>query len=112
MADWGALERAIDGVVHRPGSPGYDEARRPALEQFATVRPAAVVACHSEGDVAAALRFAAATGLRTVPRSGGHCFAGRSSTEGIVIDVTPLDGVEPAGGRARIGAGARLGRVY
>jgi FAD/FMN-containing dehydrogenase len=112
MADWGALERAVDGQVHRPGSPGYEEARRPALDQFASVRPAAVVACRGEGDVAEVVRFAAATGLRAVPRSGGHCFAGRSSTEGIVIDVGPLDGVVLDGGRARIGAGTRLGRVY
>jgi FAD/FMN-containing dehydrogenase len=112
MPDWGALEQAVDGVVHRPGTPGYEEAGRPALAQFATVRPAAVVACRSEGDVSEALRFAASAGLPVAPRSGGHCFAGRSSTDGIVIDVGPLDGVVLDGGRARIGAGARLGRVY
>jgi FAD/FMN-containing dehydrogenase len=47
-----------------------------------------------------------------VPRSGGHCFAGRSSSDGIVIDVTPMSAVSVSGGVAKIGAGARLGDVY
>jgi FAD/FMN-containing dehydrogenase len=45
-------------------------------------------------------------------RSGGHCFADHSSTDGIVIDVTPLNAVSVAGDIATIGAGARLGDVY
>ena len=45
-------------------------------------------------------------------RSGGHCFAGRSSTEGVLIDVSPMDAVVVGEGRATIGAGARLGAVY
>jgi FAD/FMN-containing dehydrogenase len=47
-----------------------------------------------------------------VPRSGGHCFAGRSSTEDIVIDVSPMHSVSVSGGVATVGAGARLGDVY
>jgi FAD/FMN-containing dehydrogenase len=47
-----------------------------------------------------------------VARSGGHCFAGGSTTTGMVIDVRPLDGVTVSDGHATIGAGARLGRVY
>src|SRR5262245_24236311 len=52
------------------------------------------------------------TGLPTATRSGGHCFAGRSSSEGIVIDVTPMNTVSVSDGIATIGAGARLGEVY
>src|SRR6266508_3328614 len=52
------------------------------------------------------------TGLPTAARSGGHCFAGRSSTEGIVVDTRPMRSVSVDGGQARIGAGARLGEVY
>ena len=56
--------------------------------------------------------FAATAGLPVAPRSGGHCFAGRSTTDGMVLDVAPLDSVEYAEGAAVIGAGARLGDVY
>ena len=47
-----------------------------------------------------------------VPRSGGHCFAGRSSSRGIVIDVGRRWIGVGGGGVATVGAGARLGDVY
>jgi FAD/FMN-containing dehydrogenase len=91
-----------------PGDAGYDAARRPALPRFHATEPAAVARCRTPDDVAAAL----ATGLPVAVRSGGHCFAGRSSGAGLVIDVGPMDGVALDGDVATIGAGARLGRVY
>ena len=113
VADWSALQDALDGEVVLPDAPGYDAARRPAIANFADVRPQAVVRCASERDAATALAFATAAGLPVAPRSGGHCFAGRSSTsEGLVLDVSPLHAVEYAEGAAVVGAGARLGDVY
>jgi FAD/FMN-containing dehydrogenases len=64
-------------------------------------------------DVVAAIDLARKTGERVAVRSGGHCFAGRSSTDGLLIDVAGLDGVRVADdGRAVIGAGAHLRHVY
>jgi FAD/FMN-containing dehydrogenase len=63
-------------------------------------------------DVAKAIVFGREHGIRTVPRSGGHCFAGRSSTDELLIDVTQLNQVEVSGQYATVGAGARLGAVY
>ncbi len=108
MPDWEALQREIDGEVLLPGSPGYEAAYRPAVARFHDVRPAAVVRCRTPEDVAAAL----ALGPPAVARSGGHCFAGRSTTTGVVIDVGPMDAVSVGEGVATVGAGARLGRVY
>jgi FAD/FMN-containing dehydrogenase len=105
---WEALGRAIDGEVLRPGSSGYEAARRPAIARFHDVRPAAVVRCRTPDDVAATL----ALGMPAVARSGGHCFAGRSTSDGVVIDVGPMDSVTVSDGTATVGAGARLGRVY
>ena len=68
--------------------------------------------CRTDADVGAALAYARAEGLDVAPRSGGHCFAGRSSTEGVVIDVSPMSSVSLDGEVATIGAGARLGNVY
>ena len=110
--DLTALRSALAGEVVAPGHPGYDDARRPAIVNYADVRPAAVVRCRAEADVAAALAFAARAGLSVAPRGGGHCFAGRSSTPGLVIDLAPLNTVTYADGVATIGAGARLGAVY
>jgi FAD/FMN-containing dehydrogenase len=110
--DWDALQAAIAGEVVLPGSPGFELARTPAVARFDQVRPRAVVRCASPEDVAATIALAGRSGLHAVPRSGGHCFAGRSSTSGVVVDVTPMRSVELADGQATIGAGARLGEVY
>ena len=85
---------------------------RSAGARFRHIRPAEVRSCGSPEDVAAAIASARETGRPLAVRSGGHCFAGRSSTEGVVIDVSPMDSVTVGAGRATIGAGALLGGVY
>ena len=94
------------------GSTGYEEARRPAIANFDDVEPRAVARCRTEADVANALAYARSEGLRVALRSGGHCFAGRSSTDGVVIDVSPMSSISLDAELATIGAGARLGDVY
>jgi FAD/FMN-containing dehydrogenase len=104
---------SLDGEVFGPESPGYEAIRRPVNLAYREVRPRLVVRCHSISDVVGAIRYASATGDRVVPRGGGHCFAGRSSTDGIVLDMSGLDGIRVADdGIATIGAGALLGQVY
>ena len=110
--DWNALQRTLDGEVVLPDSDDYERARRPAMTRFWDTRPAAVVRCRTAADVAETLAFARRSGVHVAVRSGGHCFAGRSSTEGIVIDVAPMSAVAVTDGVARIGAGARLADVY
>ncbi len=76
-------------------------------------QPRLVVHCRSVADVVAAIKDAAATGEHLVPRGGGHCFARRSSTDGVVLDMTGLDTISVAAdGIATIGAGALLAQVY
>jgi FAD/FMN-containing dehydrogenase len=112
VSDWAALRREIAGEVVLPDDPVYEMARRPAIANFAAARPRAVVRCAGPGDVAAALRHARRQAIHATARSGGHCFAGRSSTDGIVLDVSPMRAVEVSGGVATVGAGARLGDLY
>jgi FAD/FMN-containing dehydrogenase len=104
---------SLDGELFTPSSPGYDAIRRPVNVAYGDVRPRLVVLCRSVSDVVDVVTYAAATGDRIAPRGGGHCFAGRSSTDGIVLDMSGLDGISVAdGGVATIGAGACLGEVY
>jgi FAD/FMN-containing dehydrogenase len=104
---------SLDGELITPDSPGYDAIRRPLNVAYGDVRPRLVVLCRSVSDVVDAVTYAAATGDRIAPRGGGHCFAGRSSTDGIVLDMSGLDGISVADdGVATIGAGARLGQAY
>jgi FAD/FMN-containing dehydrogenase len=106
------LQAAIDGTVIQPGDPDYDDARKPALERFHDVKPQAVVRPTSAGDVAETIAFARRSALHLAARSGGHCFAGRSSTTGIVLDVAPMHEVTVDGDLASVGAGTRLHQLY
>jgi FAD/FMN-containing dehydrogenase len=111
-ADWVALQGAIDGDVVLPGTGDYESVRKPVMARFEHLRPAAVVRCASSADVAATLVVARGLGLPMAIRSGGHSVAGRSSTDGVVLDVTPMGSVAVAGGVATVGAGVRLGDLY
>lgn len=112
MLDWGPLERVIEGGVALPGTPAYDASSRPFNARFHEVAPEALVSCATPQDVSEAISFAGRHGLEIAMRSGGHSFAGHSSTQGVVIDVTPMRSVSVSSGAATVGAGARLGEVY
>lgn len=112
MPDLTELERVLDGQVIPSGSPAFRELRRPFNALFDDAEPQAVVRCASEGDVAETIAFIRRRGLRSATRGGGHDFAGRSTTPGILIDVSPMRSVTVADGTIRIGAGAVLGEVY
>jgi FAD/FMN-containing dehydrogenase len=43
---------------------------------------------------------------------GGHCFSGRSSTNGLLVNVTPMHSVEISEHTVTVGGGTRLGEVY
>jgi FAD/FMN-containing dehydrogenase len=107
-----ALAGRLAGKVLTPGAPGYESARKPAMARWHGIRPRAIVMCEGAGDVAEGLAFARRSGVRVAVRSGGHCFAGRSSTPGMVIDVTPMSSVSVAGAVATVGAGTRLADLY
>jgi FAD/FMN-containing dehydrogenase len=102
----------VGGEVLVAGSGEYESARRSQIARFDGVRPRAVARCRVPEDIAQALAFASREGLHAALRSGGHCFAGRSSTTGVVIDLSGMDEVSVSGGTVTVGAGARLADVY
>ena len=112
MTDWRPLERVIDGEVVLPDSPAYEARHRPFNARFQEVEPQAIVSCTSAPDVSEAISFARRNGVDIAMRSGGHSFAGHSSTRGVLIDVGPMRSVSVSGDVATVGAGARLGDVY
>jgi FAD/FMN-containing dehydrogenase len=90
----------------------FERARRGFNRRFDEVVPQAIVRCRTAGDVSAAIGFAAAHDLKLAVRSGGHCFAGNSATEGLLIDTSPMRAIVMHNDVAVIGAGARLGEAY
>ena len=112
MSDWNALDGAIAGELVLPGSSDYERLRRPAMARFWDVRPEAIVCCRTVEDVVEVLALARGSGADVAVRGGGHCFAGFSSTAGILIDLGSLSTVTVADGTVTAGAGAKLGDVY
>jgi FAD/FMN-containing dehydrogenase len=80
--------------------------------QYDSLRPQAVAYPGHAEDVATCLAFAQRYGLPLAARSGGHSYAGWSSGDGLVIDVSRLADVAGNAAGARVGAGARLIDVY
>src|ERR687898_1595867 len=107
-----AFGRIIDGDVVVPDSPEYEGEIRVFNARFHECRPQAIVRCANPHDVAEAISFIQRNGLEHAARSGGHSFAGHSSTRGVVIDVSPMRAVSVDGEDVTVGAGARLGDVY
>lgn len=107
------LDAAMVGTVLVPGDADYDGARliwNGAIDRY----PAAVARCESPADVAEALACARARGLEVAVRGGGHGYWGAAVPErGLMIDLSPLDGVtvDPVARRARVGGGAKLAQL-
>jgi FAD/FMN-containing dehydrogenase len=99
------LRSAVRGRVLVP----HDSARLVYNRRFEGLRPDAVVHVESTADVAAAVRWADRFDVRVVARSGGHSYAGYSSTgDGVVLDLSKLRAVRVARGRATVGPAAQL----
>jgi len=113
-SDWSALASSLQGTLIRPDSPQYPIARQLFDPRFDTIQPAAIASCVSPDDVQQCLAFKRRFSVSLALRSGGHSFAGYSTTSGLVLDVTQMNAVsvDVQAGTATIGAGARLIDVY
>lgn len=77
-------------------------------------RPAVVAHCNGAEDVAAAVKYARASGLRVSARSGGHGYTGAAiAGNGVVIDLRGMRAVDYDAdtGEVTVGAGARWADV-
>jgi FAD/FMN-containing dehydrogenase len=104
-----ALRSAVRGPVFFPRTPGYNAERLVYNTRYDGIRPRAVVRALDTRDVQAVVRWAGRFGVPIVPRSGGHSYAGYSTTAaGVVVDLSRLNRVRVANGRATVGAGMQL----
>jgi FAD/FMN-containing dehydrogenase len=111
--DWTGLSSGMDGSLVLPGSPAFAQASMVVNRRYESVLPQAVARCATPDDVKEVLAFARKNKLPVAPRSGGHSFGGYSTSTGVIIDVTPMNGIQLHGdGTATIGAGARLADIY
>ena len=101
------------GQLIGPDDSNYDEVRT-LFNAMIDKEPALIAQCASSKDVAAAVAFARAHDLPVAVRGGGHNGGGLGSVDdGVVVDLSPLNGVSvDAGARtAVVGGGCTWNEV-
>ena len=107
------LRESLRGALLRPGDDGYDEART-VWNAMVDREPAAIARCTGTADVVAAVAVAREHDLLLSVKSGGHHVSGTAvCDDGLVVDLSPMDGVrvDPDARTVRVQAGATWGDV-
>jgi FAD/FMN-containing dehydrogenase len=107
------LAEALTGAVVLPGDPGWDDARS-AFNLLLDQHPAAVAFPADAQDVAAAVAYARAAGLRVAPQATAHNQGPLGDLENtLLLNVRALQEVrvDPGAQRVRVGAGVKWDRV-
>ncbi|MEO8524719.1 MAG: FAD-binding oxidoreductase [Caldimonas sp.] len=110
MSDVAAFAAQLQGKLLRTDDPAYDEARK-VWNGTVDRRPALIARCLSEGDVQAAVRFAAQHRMLLSVRGGGHHIAGNAVAEGgLMLDLSAMRTIAIDAGKrtAQVGPGALL----
>lgn len=110
--NWGQLERGLRGSLLRPRSSGYGTAIKIRNIRYASVRPAGVAMVSGAKDIATAIAWARDNEVEMVPRSGGHCYGGYSTTRGLVINLNGMTKISVdarAGTMTTVGAATNQG---
>ena len=105
------LRGAFGGALLQREDEGYDAARA-IFNGMYDRRPALVARCGGVADVIAAINFARDNNLEAAVKGGGHGVPGYAAIDdGIVIDLSPMNGVfvDPEARTARAAGGATWG---
>src|SRR5271166_1410681 len=108
-----ALRQQFRGDLLRPLDPQYEPARV-IWNGMVARRPGLIARCADVADVQSAVRAAAAAGVLTAIRCGGHSLAGFGTCDdGLVIDLSRMRGVrvDAQTRRARFDGGCLLGDI-
>jgi hypothetical protein len=108
-----ALRQQFRGDLLRPHDPQYEPARG-IWNGMVARRPALIARCADVPDVQSAVRTAAASGVLTAVRCGGHSLAGFGTCDdGMVIDLSNMREVvvDQDARRCRFAGGCLLGTV-
>jgi FAD/FMN-containing dehydrogenase len=97
-------------LVH-PGDDGYDLSRSQFIGRPDETLPRAVARCGGASAVVEALSLARRRHWPFAIRGGGHSNACHSSSDGLVLDLTPAGTITVYGSRVTVGAGVRVGQL-
>ncbi|GLR78525.1 FAD-binding oxidoreductase [Azospirillum oryzae] len=96
---WTDLAKAVKGgAVLRPEDPFFADICRPNNLRYGATLPAGIARCGTPEDVQACIKWVKELAMPFAVRSGGHNYAGFSTTPGLLIDMTLMAGAEPVAG--------------
>jgi FAD/FMN-containing dehydrogenase len=112
--DWQILSNQLNGTVLLPGAPGFDPYTLPYALQYGKTIPQAVVRCMTEKDVVTTVKWARQNNIAITTRSGGHSYAGYSSTNELLLDLSGMTNItlNSSTGLATVDGGARNRHVF
>ena len=105
-ADWQDLARLLKGPLLKKGHPNFAKIAKPWNLYYASTAPQGIARCASADDVRSSLLWAASNGVSLAIRSGGHSYAGYSTTSGLLVDASLMNevAIHGAEGLVRMGA--------
>ncbi|MEU9168987.1 FAD-dependent oxidoreductase [Streptomyces sp. NPDC048420] len=103
---WSSLAAQLNGELVLPADSGYAVAKQLELAQYDVINPQAIAYCANAADVATAISYARGKGLAVAVRSGGHNYAGVSTSKGLVIDVSRINAISVGSETVTIGPGS------
>ena len=111
---WRYLASNLSGPLLRPRDSAYAKFAASYNLRYAHTRPLGIALCATRQDVATAVLWCREFRVPFATRSGGHSYAGYSTTGGLQIDLSTMRSAhyDPATGRVRVGGGARNQDVY
>ena len=111
---WRELAQRLSGRLVRAQDAGYAELARPNNLRYASTLPAAIARCQDAAEVAQAILWCRENRVPLVARSGGHSYAGYSTTSGLMIDLSLMKAaqLDTSTGVVRVGGGARNEDIY
>ena len=114
VGPWQNLAQRISGPVLLPGSSGYAALAQPNNLRYASTLPAGIARCIDADDVAQSILWSREFDVPLVARSGGHSYAGYSTTTGLMIDLSLMSqtSFDPSTGMLTIAGGIVNRELY
>ncbi len=106
-ADWQDLARSLDGRLLQKDHPDFRRIAKPWNLYYTSTLPEGIARCASAEDVRTSLLWAASHDVPLAIRSGGHSYAGYSTTSGLLIDVSSMNEVDVPDAEGRVRAWGR-----
>jgi FAD/FMN-containing dehydrogenase len=111
---WRRLAKTLSGPLLRPHDFDFAKYTAPYNLRYAHTRPHGIALCATRKDVATAILWCRELHVPFAARSGGHSYAGYSTTRGLLIDLSMMRSAyfDRSTGRVHISGGARNEDLY